>query len=454
MSKTTPKKDRESNRLTGRLSRYARVTTSVGGLAARVAGEKYLGLKMDRGKHASDLRLALGGLKGPLMKVAQMLATIPDAVPKEYAAELAQLQADAPPMGWPFVKRRMAAELGLDWEKKFRSFSRESAAAASLGQVHKAETLKGEQVACKLQYPDMASAVEADLKQLKLIFALFERVDPAFRTKQIHAEITDRLREELDYGREAQALSLFASMLEGEEGVHVPKLHPKLSTSRLLTMEWVDGQRLMTFRDAPQKTRNALALNMFRAWYIPFYHYGVIHGDPHPGNYLVGKDNTINLLDFGCVRIFPPKFVAGVIALYRALEKDDAEEITEAFRNWGFKDLKKEVIDILTIWAKFVYGPVLENRKRLIDETESGLYGRATARKVHFALRDVGGVEVPREFVFMDRAAIGLGSVFFHLKAEINWYRLFNDLIADFDEKALARRQREILKRFGFQVSG
>ena len=454
MSKTTPKKDRESNRLTGRLSRYARVTTSVGGLAARVAGEKYLGLKMDRGKHASDLRLALGGLKGPLMKVAQMLATIPDAVPKEYAAELAQLQADAPPMGWPFVKRRMAAELGLDWEKKFRSFSRESAAAASLGQVHKAETLKGEQVACKLQYPDMASAVEADLKQLKLIFALFERVDPAFRTKQIHAEITDRLREELDYGREAQALSLFASMLEGEEGVHVPKLHPKLSTSRLLTMEWVDGQRLMTFRDAPQKTRNALALNMFRAWYIPFYHYGVIHGDPHPGNYLVGKDNTINLLDFGCVRIFPPKFVAGVIALYRALEKDDAEEITEAFSNWGFKDLKKEVIYILTIWAKFVYGPVLENHKRLIDETESGLYGRATARKVHFALRDVGGVEVPREFVFMDRAAIGLGSVFFHLKAEINWYRLFNDLIADFDEKALARRQREILKRFGFQVSG
>lgn len=448
--KDKPTKDKEANRVTGRLSRYAQVSTTVGGLAMRMAGQKYLGLKADREKNAGDLRIALGALKGPLMKVAQMLATIPDAVPKEYAQELAQLQADAPAMGWPFVKRRMAAELGADWEKKFRSFPREAASAASLGQVHKAVTLTGETVACKLQYPDMKSAVEADLQQLKVILGLFERMDPAFKTGQVHAEISDRLREELDYSREAAALQLFAHMLRDEAGVHVPRYYPELSSNRLLTMEWLDGVRLMTLKDKPLKLRNELAMRMFRAWYIPFYHYGIIHGDPHPGNYLVAKDNTLNLLDFGCVRIFPPKFVAGVIELYNGLRDHDDERVVEAFKSWGFKNLKKETIEILVIWARFIYGPVLEDRKRLIDETESGMYGRATAKKVHFALRDVGGVEVPREFVFMDRAAVGLGSVFLHLRAEINWYQLFNGLIDEFDVRKLEKNQKSLLPKYGF----
>lgn len=443
-------KDKEANRLTGRVARYAKVSTAVGGIAARLAGQKYLGLKVDKAQHASDLRIALGGLKGPLMKVAQMLATIPDAVPKEYAEELTALQADAPPMGWPFVKRRMAAELGADWEKKFRSFSREAVSAASLGQVHKAETLAGDIVACKLQYPDMASAVEADLKQLKVIFALFERMDPAFRTKQVHAEVADRLREELDYGREAQALQLFGYMLRDEPGVVVPELYPELSASRLLTMQWLDGTRLLNFKGASLKQRNALAINMFRAWYVPLYQYGVIHGDPHPGNYQVDAEGRINLLDFGCVRIFPPRFIGGVIELYQALRDHDDERVVEAFKSWGFKNLKKETIEILTIWAQFIYGPILDDRTRLIDETKSGMYGRATARKVHFALRDAGGVEVPREFVFMDRAAVGLGSVFLHLGAELNWCRLFNELIEGFSVKQLEKQQKQALGKFQF----
>lgn len=443
----------EQNRLSSRLTRYAKVSTAVGGLAAKVAGEKYLGLKLDRSKHAGDLRSALGGLKGPLMKVAQMLATIPDAVPKEYAEELSQLQSDAPPMGWAFVKRRMAAELGPNWQSRFQSFEQTAASAASLGQVHKAVTLDGEQVACKLQYPDMASAVEADLGQLKIILSLFEKMDSAIRTKQIYAEITDRLREELDYEREAEALKMFATMLDGQEGVRVPKVHDDLSTKRLLTMEWVEGQKLLTFKGAPLKTRNLLAQRLFKAWYVPFYHYGVIHGDPHPGNYTATPDHRLNLLDFGCVRVFDPALVEGVIALYRALQADDEAAIVAAYESWGFKGLKKEVVEILTIWARFVYGPVLDDRVRLVDETESGLYGRATARKVHFALRDAGGVEVPRQFVFMDRAAIGLGSMFLHLRAELNWYEMFNELVEGVDRKQLAKRQSKLLSGVNHEFS-
>src|SRR5271155_2979980 len=129
---------KETNTLRKRMKRYAKVSTAMAGFGARAAGKRYLGLDVNRQKQAERLRMALGGLKGPLMKVAQILSTIPDAVPKEYAMELSQLQADAPSMGWPFVKRRMAAELGVAWEKKFKSFEHEASAAASLGQVHKA----------------------------------------------------------------------------------------------------------------------------------------------------------------------------------------------------------------------------------------------------------------------------------------------------------------------------
>jgi predicted unusual protein kinase regulating ubiquinone biosynthesis (AarF/ABC1/UbiB family) len=385
------------------------------------------------------------------MKVAQILATIPDALPKEYAAELGQLQANAPSMGWPFVKRRMAAELGPDWLGRFRRFERTAAAAASLGQVHRAEREDGVPLACKLQYPDMQSAVEADLGQLRLILGLYERYDRAISTRQIHAEIAARLREELDYALEACHMTLYGAILGKEDAVHVPVVVPELSTRRLLTMTWLDGQPLLRFVAEHDDVglRNQVALAMFRAWYVPFYHCGVIHGDPHLGNYAVRPDATVNLLDFGCVRVFHASFVEGVIDLYHALQRNDRELAVHAYENWGFKGLKPEVIDVLNRWAAFVYGPLLEDRPRRIQESKSGVYGREVAENVHAELRRLGPVTPPREFVFMDRAAIGLGSVFLHLKAEINWYRLFHELIADFDVKALHRRQTRALKAAG-----
>lgn len=222
MSDSESDRDSEANRLTARAARYARVGVSVGGVAARIAGTRLLGLEGRREGNAAALAAALGGLKGPIMKVAQLMATIPDALPAEYAAELATLQSQAPPMGWAFVKRRMMAELGPDWMARFRSFEREPAAAASLGQVHRAVALDGTPLAVKLQYPDMQSAVEADLKQLDLIFALHRRMDPAIDTTEIAQEIGERVREELDYRREAGHAALYAAMLAQVPAVRVP----------------------------------------------------------------------------------------------------------------------------------------------------------------------------------------------------------------------------------------
>ena len=434
----------------GRVGRYAKVSTTVGGLAAKLAGQKYFGRNIDRPEHAKDLTVALGNLKGPLLKVAQLLATIPQALPAEYAQELQQLQSDAPPMGWPFVKRRMRAELGAEWQSRFKEFSKEAVAAASLGQVHKAVTHEGQDIACKLQYPDMSSAVKSDLSQLKTVLSIFHHYDKAVDTGNIYDELKERLFEELDYKREARHTKLYGYMLRDEANVHIPAVYEDLSTDRLLSTGWLEGRKILNFVDALADQRAALALNMFRAWYVPLYYYGVIHGDPHLGNYTVREDNSINLLDFGCVRVFPPRFVKGVIDLYNALRTDDMELAVSAYESWGFKDISKELLDILNVWARFLYGPILEDTVRPIGVVHEGqgVYGRETAEKVHLELRKVGGVKIPREFVFMDRAALGLGSVFLHLRAEVNWYQMFNEMIADFDVTVLERRQQEALKRF------
>jgi predicted unusual protein kinase regulating ubiquinone biosynthesis (AarF/ABC1/UbiB family) len=444
--------DRDGSTLFGEVRRMVRTSGAVTGIAARVAGERFLGLKTDKAAHAEDLKAILGGLKGPMMKVAQFLSTVPDALPEEYAKELAQLQANAPPMGWAFVKRRMAAELGPDWQGRFAAFGHEAAAAASLGQVHRATLPDGMLVACKLQYPDMPSVVEADLRQLKLAMQLYRRMDSSLDNEDAYTELQARLREELDYLREAAHQRLYGLMLRDTPEVHVPEPVLPLSTRRLLTMTWLEGRPLMArlAEDPPPEERAIYAEALFRAWYVPFYRYGVIHGDPHLGNYQVRPDGSgINLLDFGTIRVFPPSFVGGVILLYEAVRDQDEEKAAEAYRIWGFRDLSRETIQVLSLWAKFLYEPLVQDRVRPIQESDDLTYGRKVAEEVHRGLKRTGGVRIPREFPLMDRAAIGLGSVFLRLRAELNWHRMFQDLVADFTEAGLAERQAAALAEAG-----
>ncbi len=448
--------DTERNRLSARAARYARVGANVGGVAARIAGARFFGLTLDRGRNAMELAAALGGLKGPIMKVAQLMATVPDALPPEYAAELTKLQSEAPPMGWAFVKRRMTAELGADWLGKFAEFEHHPAAAASLGQVHRARAHDGSALACKLQYPDMQSAVEADLRQLDLIFAIHRRMDPAIDTTEIAKEIGARIREELDYQREAKHVALYRAMLADTDLIRVPKPWPELSTGRLLTLDWLDGDRMLAHKDDALEIRNRLAQAMFTAWWFPFSRVGVIHGDPHLGNYSVfardGEGGGINLLDYGCIRIFPPSFVGAVVDLYNGLMTGDDARVVHAYETWGFKRLTRDLIETLNIWARFIYGPLMDDRVRTIaDGVKPSEYGRRQAYLVHTALREKGPVTVPREFVLMDRAAIGLGSVFLHLRAELNFHRLFNQAIEDFSVERVAGEQARALAAVGLE---
>lgn len=414
-----------------KLKRYAQTTSVVGGMATRLAGDKYLNIPLNDAAYSKELRKTLGNLKGPLMKVAQFLATIPDALPEEYATELLTLQSQAPSMGVPFVKRRMQAELGADWQKNFENFDLKASAAASLGQVHKATDLKGNNLACKLQYPGMASLIEADLGQLNIIFNMYEKFNDAIKTADIKKEIKERLFEELDYKNELQNLKNYDTFFKDNPRINIPTPYEALCTNRLLTLEWMDGESIFTKLDAPQEYRDDLGKLLFQAWYEPFYKQGMIHADPHPGNYLVSNDGplSITLLDFGCVRYFPETFIEGVKNLYNALKHNDQDLAVHAYTQWGFQGLNKEVIEIITNWAKMLYDPLLDDSVRTIQQTNSGANGWDMAQKIHNTLHKAGGIRPPQEFVFMDRAAVGIGSVLMRLNAKQNWRQMFEKMI-------------------------
>ncbi len=427
--------------------RIFKVSANVGGFLARTATKNILGISND--KLPIELTELLGNLKGPIMKVAQILATIPEALPKEYAQQLSKLQAEAPSMNWLFVKRRMKNELGIDWLNSFYSFEKVARKAASLGQVHKAIIKKNMQsVACKLQYPDMEAAIKADLKQLKLILKIYKQIDNSIITEDIYDELKERLIEEVDYEREARHISYYNMIFKKNNFINIPNTISSLSTSKLLTMSWLDGKPLSNFYKQNKKIKNKIALNLFHAWYVPFYKYGIIHGDPHPGNYTITNGGkNLNLLDFGCIRIFKGNFVEAVIKLYIALKNKNNDLAAEAYKSWGFTKLNYDLIETLNIWALYLYGPLLENKIRNIQDHNTSTYGKELLGEVRKKLKKFGGIKPPKEFVLVDRAAIGLGSVFMHLNAEINWHKEFEKLIKGFKKKDLDTKQNNLIKR-------
>ena len=420
----------------GRIGRYTKVSASLAEVGARVGAGALLQKKSDNAarKQAELVAKAIGSLKGPLVKIAQFIASVPDAVPDAYAEEFLKLQQNTPVMGTRFVRRRMANELGEDWEKKFLKFEEKAFAGASLGQVHRALGLDGTRLACKLQYPNMETVIDADLKQLKLILALFQMYEKNIDTKELYKDISDRLYEEIDYLQEAKNINLFRQVHKGKKYVNVPEVMKKLSTDKLITITYLEGEKFADVVKGAKKNKNQIAENIFRTWYTPFYEKGILHADSHTGNYTIAKDNSINLLDFGCIRIFEAKTIEAIILLYKAVLNNNKKQAKEAYEKWGFDNISNEMIEVLNAWARFVYAPFLEDRVCRIGDTNNTVYGKEVAAKVYKELKKFKNVSIPREFVFIDRTTLGLGGAFLQLGAEINWHQLFNEVISGFEE--------------------
>ena len=435
--------------IAGRWARQGRVSLLVGRIAARLAQERYLGGEDSRQAFARELRDALGGLRGAPAKLAQFVATVPGLLPPEYMTELSQLQSSAPPMGWPMVQRRMNAELGRNWQHHYVRFDHQASAAASLGQVHRAVGHDGRALACKLQYPGVESAVDADMRQLKVMLGLFARYDKAISTDDVFAELKERMAEELDYRLEARRIHLFGELFDGSDSTHVPTVLPELCTDRLITMTWQDGRPLAAYLADHPDGRDRLGETLFRLWYTPFFRHGVLHADPHPGNYSVRADGSINLLDYGSARVFSPEQVGGVVGLYRAIRDGDDERAAEAYRAWGFDSLSRSLIDVLNIWARFIFAPALEDKHQTLHDQQNHAYGIETAQKVWGELRKAGGVRVPRPFVLMDRVSIILTGVLLQIDAALNWHWLMEELTGLFDRDWLESTQPVLLAHHG-----
>lgn len=386
--------------------------------------------KNDMDGFLSNIKDILGASKGPIMKIAQILGTIPDLLPEEQAEIFRQLQTCAPPMTGSFVKRRMKGELGENWESLFSSFNQQASFAASLGQVHKAVTLDGQTVACKLQYPDMKNAVESDLNQLKVLFKGFEVFNKGIDTNEVFCEIADRLKEEIDYEQESKTLSKFLEIFKKLPFVEIPKVISSLTTPRLLTMTWLEGESVLWAKDQDLDLRQTIGHNLFYAWYYPFYTQGIIHADPHFGNYSIKENGNVNIFDFGCVRQFDSSFIDSVLLLFKGLLEKNDRICLDAYLNWGFEGVSLETVPILNLWANLMYGPLLEDKVRPLQENHSGVSGKQTLFQVLNELKQSHKLKIPREFIFLDRATVGIGSALLKLRIEKNWHQEFLNLLS------------------------
>ena len=365
----------------------------------------------------------LGQIKGPLMKAGQVLAIIPGFLPDRTARILEKLCTQSAVLSPDQARRALEEALGCPWQDVFEDFQWQQPIAGSIGQVHKAQ-IQGQTAACKIQYPGMLDALQGDLKYLSFLCSLYECWGAGIATKPLQEEIQDALYSELDYTREAHFLQWFGSFFQDDPQIHIPTLYPHASRKGCLTMSWVTGMPIQEAQHAHQSMRDRLGGLLLKAWYKPFFQKGALHADPHMGNYTWTPQGDLNIVDFGCVRIFPDRFVQGAIAIYESLlEQRDTQE---GYDLLGFENLTKPHKVLLDRWAYFLLAPFLRDKKStLYDHVEEGLN---LAGHIHKELRASGGVHIPRAFLLLDRSVVTLGSMLIRLKAEHNWRELFQSL--------------------------
>lgn len=372
----------------------------------------------------------LGRLKGPAMKLGQLLSSVPGLLREDFQEAFKKLQQFAPKMGENFVRQRMSEELGSNWESLFDEFSLVPDFAASIGQVHKAK-IGSYVVACKLQYPNMERITESDCEQLFFLLRLVSNFKKPLILDSVFEELKEKLKNECDYFLEAQNIREFAQIFKNDPSVIIPDVVDSYSTKKLLTMQFVESRNLNDCIVDCLNTRKNMASQIFKAWYLPFYKHGFIHADPHFGNYGFSQDSIV-LYDFGCVRRFEPDFIKGVLLLREALLENNDEKAREAYFLWGFQeDLTYEMFQLLNRWAHFVYFPIINDEEILLSKNYVSS-AKAILKDLFFKADELGGIRLPKPFLLFDRATIGVGSAFIRLNVPVNYYKMFDQLVSDF----------------------
>lgn len=379
---------------------------------------------------AEQVAETLGGMKGALMKLGQMASYLDQGLPEPVRDALAQLQADAPPMSYELVAQVVRAELGDDPAKVFARFDRAPIASASIGQVHRALTHDGLEVAVKVQYPGVDDAVAADLENSDLLFQMMGMLFPGLDPKPIVEELKARLVEELDYRNEADNQQLFVEEYRGHPYIHVPDVVHQLSTRRVLTTEFVDGSRFAEVLDWPDDERQLTAECLYRFAFGGIYRLHAFNGDPHPGNYIFHPGGRVTFLDFGLCKRFTPEEIKVFEDMIRAMVLDhDIPAFRKLVEDVGILDPSLVVDDdaLADYFGHFYELVMVDGVSEITPE-----YSSESVRRFF----DLSGphadimraANLPPSMVIVQRINLGLYALFGDLHARGNWRRLAEEL--------------------------
>ncbi|MFI5398566.1 MAG: ABC1 kinase family protein [Candidatus Binatia bacterium] len=366
-------------------------------------------------------------LRGAFMKLVQILSMRDDILPTEALQVLSVVQSSVPPMDYGLIRKQIVRELGQAPEKIFAAFDTDAFAAASLGQVHKARLPSGEEVVVKVQYPGVEETVNQDLQNIKALLQTFTMIGrDVMRQKvdqsDVYRELEERLHEELDYVNEAKNIALFQRMFSDDDEVLIPDVYPDFSSRRVLTMSLLEGY---PFKDilgpgVDQSLKDWVAVKYFRVLWRQIFEFGVLHTDPHPGNYLVTYHPKLAILDFGSIRIFPEVIRKAYHRLGKAILADDKATMAECFVRLGFLDRGDNPEPFIRIMY-LIFAPVLKDQVFNPRDFKSVETAMAVA-SIGFENRLF---KAPGHRVFLARALVGLDAYVKQFGTVTNWHREF-----------------------------
>jgi predicted unusual protein kinase regulating ubiquinone biosynthesis (AarF/ABC1/UbiB family) len=416
----------------GRLS--ARLLTSwLGARVRRVfaSPERRRHLDAARRRQAAEaVAETMGHMKGAFMKLGQMLSFVSDEVPEEFRAALAALQASAPPMDFALLRAVAEEELGRPLERAFARFDERPLASASIGQVHRATLPTGEEVAVKIQYPGVADAIRADLGNAEMLYRMISPLYPGVDTRSVVDELRGRIVEELDYAREADNQRAFHDLYDAHPFIRIPRVHASHSTARVLTSEFVDGRRFADVLGDDEAMRTRYGEILFRFVFGSIVRHGMFNGDPHPGNYLFDGDGRVVFLDFGCVKYFPSEMLTNWRALVKAHLTGDRAAFARQLVTLTFLPSTDGLdLDVLFDYFGYFYEPIQEDREFVFTRE----YNARSFKQVFKPDGSAAGLSkklnMPRDFVFVNRIQWGVHSVLAHLGARGNFHRIERELL-------------------------
>jgi predicted unusual protein kinase regulating ubiquinone biosynthesis (AarF/ABC1/UbiB family) len=460
---------RDSDQLpTGKVRRATSATAALGPSSARLAGSLIasLGRSPERAREVLEARhveiadqavAVLGNLRGGAMKIGQLASFVDvDFLPPEYRAiykeKLGRLRDAAPAMSWEKVRRVLEDELEQPVESVFEWIAPQAVAAASIGQVHRAVLRDGRQVAVKVQYPEIADALAADLDVASVLIRLGKAIAPGLDPELVAGELRERVLEELDFELEAQQQRTFERAYRGHPFVYVPAVVSALSRRRVLISEWIDGMRFEQILELGQDERDRVGEIVVRFFFGSMEHVGLFNTDPHPGNYMLMADGRMAFLDFGnSVRVGERTLELSRRALLAALD-GDAERFTTMAADLGYvRDLERIDRELLLRQALLVGDWYLRDRELRIDPDYVAAIVAALVdpRAVEGAFRLVRQLKIPPEEIWLRRVETSVLAVLGQLRARRNWHRIMLEAITGEPATELGRVELSFWGRRG-----